>query len=91
MASSPSICLSIVRLTNVFFALSLAFSSSACRPEWTISRARETCENADRERLDARKCSTSCSNVGCLSHMLSFDEPGEVWAGGDVAMLGLNG
>ena len=23
--------------------------------------------------------------------MLSFDEPGEVWAGGDVAISGLNG
>lgn len=43
---------------------------------------------ADRDFLEARKCSTSCSSVGCLSQMLSFDEVGEGGAGGEVAMAG---
>jgi hypothetical protein len=88
IASRPSICLSILCLTNVFFALSAAFSSRAWRPASTISRARDTCVIADRDLLEERKCSTCCSNVGCLSQMLSLDEFGEGGAGGEVAMVG---
>lgn len=85
IASRASICPSKACLTNVFFAQRAAFSSRASRPESTISRALHTAEMEDRERFEDRKYSTSCSRLG--SEKLPWDDPGEAWPVGEVAIM----